>query len=133
MARAILDGVAKFGIGKTGPLSNSKWWPAAPVMQASATGRMLFGENANRNNSLAKKTPAIGVPNMAAIPAVAPAANNTFRSFDVILNICPIVDPSAPPVAIIGPSAPKGPPVPIAMAEEIGFKKVIEGLIRLWF
>jgi len=28
---------------------------------------------------------------------------------------------------MIGPSAPNGPPVPIAIAEEIGFRKVIRG------
>ncbi len=35
---------------------------------------------------------------------------------------CPRVEPKAPPVAIIGPSAPKGPPVPIEMAADSGFK-----------
>ena len=39
----------------------------------------------------------------------------------------PTNEPSAPPVAMIGPSAPNGPPVPIAIAEEIGFRKVIRG------
>ena len=44
----------------------------------------------------------------------------------------PVVDPSAPPVAMIGPSAPNGPPVPMAIADESGFKKINRGWIRLW-
>ena len=69
---------------------------------------------------------------MADIPAVAPAARITLRSLAVIFNNWPRVDPKAPPVAIIGPSAPKGPPVPIAIADDMGFKNVIEGFILLW-
>ena len=42
-----------------------------------------------------------------------------------------MVEPNAPPVAIIGPSAPNGPPVPIAIADDMGFNKVIDGLILL--
>lgn len=86
-------------------------------MQASATGKIAFGENSKSNNSIARKTAAIGVPNMDDIPAVAPAARITFRSLGVILNNWPMVEPNAPPVAIIGPSAPKGPPEPMAMAD----------------
>ncbi len=70
---------------------------------------------------------------MAAIPAVAPAAKIILRSLAVTLNNCPMVEPSAPPVAIIGPSAPNGPPVPMAMADDIGFSRVMEGLILLSF
>ena len=40
-------------------------------------------------------------------------------------------EPSAPPVAMIGPSAPNGPPVPIAMADESGLKTVTRGEMRL--
>ena len=80
---------------------------AAPVTQANATGIIERGENSNNNNSIANKTAAIGVPNIAAMPAVAPAANITFLSLGVIFIICPATEPNAPPVAIIGPSAPK--------------------------
>ena len=34
---------------------------------------------------------------------------------------CPSSDPSAPPVTMIGPSAPNGPPVPMATAADVGF------------
>ena len=44
---------------------------------------------------------------------------------------CPTSEPSAPPVAMIGPSAPNGPPVPMAIAAEIGFRKVMRGAMRL--
>jgi len=62
---------------------------------------------------------------IADIPAVAPAVSITFLSLAVMCIICPATEPNAPPVAIIGPSAPNGPPVPIEIAEEIGFKNVI--------
>jgi hypothetical protein len=65
------------------------------------------------------------------MPAAAPAASRIFRSTAVVFNNCPTNEPSAPPVAMIGPSAPKGPPVPIAMAAESGFKNVIRGGMRL--
>ena len=118
-------------IGKTGCGPNKRKWAAAPVVQAKATGIKDLGENSNNNNSIARKIAAIGLPKVAAIPEVAPAANKIFRSLDEIRNNCPIVEPNAPPVAIIGPSAQKGPPVPMEMAAEIGFNKVIAGLIRL--
>ena len=100
-------------------------------MHASETGIIDLGENSNNNNSIARKMAAMGLPNMAAMPAVAPAASNIFLSLWVILNICPSEEPRAPPVAMMGPSAPKGPPVPIEMADDMGFKNVIEGLILL--
>ena len=40
---------------------------------------------------------------------------------------CPSNEPSAPPVAMIGPSAPNGPPVPIAIAADSGLRKVMRG------
>ena len=42
-----------------------------------------------------------------------------------------MMDPTAPPVKMIGPSAPKGPPVPMLMALEIGFKMAKRGCTRL--
>ncbi len=74
---------------------------------------------------------AIGVPKIAVIPAAAPAASSVLRSpADTRMN-CPIAEPSAPPVAMIGPSAPNGPPVPIAIADDTGFKNVMRNGIRL--
>ena len=73
-----------------------------------------------------------GLPNIAAIPAQAPALNMIFLSAAEMCMICPVKDPNAPPVAIIGPSAPKGPPVPIEIAADKGFKIVIKGGILLF-
>src|SRR5690606_3678206 len=44
---------------------------------------------------------------------------------------CPSSDPSAPPVAMIGPSAPNGPPVPIDTAADSGLRNVTRAGIRL--
>ncbi len=38
-----------------------------------------------------------------------------------------MTEPIAPPVMIMGPSAPKGPPEPIEIAAEIGFKMASRG------
>jgi hypothetical protein len=64
---------------------------------------------------------ATGVANVADIPAAAPATNSVVRSASVTRIHCAISDPTAPPVIMIGPSAPKGPPDPMAIAAEIGF------------
>jgi hypothetical protein len=71
---------------------------------------------------MAKNIAATGVPKIADMPAVAPAASKILRSLCVIFKSCPNVEPSAPPVAMIGPSAPKGPPVPIDNADESGLR-----------
>ena len=87
--------------------------------------------NSKSNNSIARITPAIGVLNVAAIPAPAPQASSTLRSAAVVDTNCPTSDPNAPPVWMIGPSAPKGPPVPIAMAAESGFRIATFASMRL--
>ena len=69
---------------------------------------------------MARITPAIGVLKVADIPAAAPHASNTLRSAAVVEINWPTSEPNAPPVWITGPSAPNGPPVPIAIAAEIG-------------
>jgi hypothetical protein len=65
---------------------------------------------------------AIGVPNTVVMPAAAPATSSVFRSTSLVGNICAISEPMAPPVMMIGPSAPNGPSVPIAIAEDSGFR-----------
>ncbi len=69
---------------------------------------------------MAMITAAMGVLKVAAMPAAAPQARRTFRSTAVVGMICPNSDPIAPPVWMMGPSAPNGPPVPIATAVAIG-------------
>ena len=76
---------------------------------------------------MASSTAETGLPKVAAIPAAAPAASSVLRSSAVIVSNCPTSDPRAPPVAMMGPSAPNGPPVPMAIAAESGFRKVTRG------
>ena len=89
-------------------------------------------ENSNKSNSMAKTTAASGAPKVADIPAAAPADSNTLRSAGETGSTWPINDPSAPPVTMIGPSAPKGPPVPMATAADSGFASAARGEMRLW-
>jgi hypothetical protein len=70
---------------------------------------------------------ATGVAKVADIPAAAPANRSVVRSASVTCIYCGISEPTAPPVMMIGPSAPNGPPDPIAIAAETGFKNVIFG------
>ena len=44
---------------------------------------------------------------------------------------CPSSEPSAPPVTMIGPSAPNGAPEPIAIAADTGFATAVRGAMRL--
>src|SRR5438105_1477384 len=106
--------------------------PAARL-DATTSGTKARAENSNSNSSIARMTAASGVPNVAAIPAAAPHASKIFRSDGDTWITCPIKEPSAPPVTMMGPSAPNGPPVPIAIAVERGFAIAARGDIRLCF
>ena len=77
-------------------------------------------ESSNNSSSIASSTDASGAPKVAAIPAAAPEASKIFRSEGVTLIIWPTSEPIAPPVTMIGPSAPNGAPVPMAIAAESG-------------
>ena len=44
---------------------------------------------------------------------------------------CASIDPAAPAVMMIGPSAPKGPPLPMEMADDRGLSTATRGCIRL--
>ncbi len=89
------------------------------------------GRSSKSSNSTASSTAETGLPKVAAIPAAAPAASNVLRSEAVVWRSWPTSDPSAPPVAMIGPSAPNGPPVPMEMAAETGLRNVIRAGMRL--
>ena len=65
------------------------------------------------------------------MPAAAPATSRQRRSAAVRCSSCPITLPTAPPVTMIGPSAPNGPPVPMLTALEIGLSTASRGSIRL--
>ena len=63
------------------------------------------------------------------MPAAAPDASRILRSDGDTGSAWPTSDPREPPVTMIGPSAPKGAPVPIAIAAEIGFAIAVQNLL----
>src|SRR5690606_17302036 len=101
------------GIVNNGPSPSKCTLIRAAQELAIATGTRLRGFHSNKRSSTARKTAAIGVANTADIPAAAPATKRLFLSAEVRLRNCANKDPTAPPVMMIGPSAPKGPPEPI--------------------
>ena len=96
---------------------------------ASATGRKLVTLTSGSINSIANITPPIGVLNVAAIPAPAPAATRMIRLAAGILTICPKVEPSAEPIWMIGPSRPTAAPDPMDSAEARDFTTATTGRI----
>ena len=88
-------------------------------------------ENSNRSSSIASTTEASGAPKVADMPAAAPQASRILRSAGETWSTCPSSDPSAPPVTMIGPSAPNGPPVPMASAADSGLASAARGEMRL--
>ena len=80
---------------------------------------------------MASTTAASGAPNVADMPAAAPAASRILRSDGDTRMTWPSSEPIAPPVTMIGPSAPNGAPVPMAMAAEIGLAIAVRGAMRL--
>ncbi len=101
------------------------------VALARATGTKLRGFSSNSRSSTARSTEAIGAENVADMPAAAPATSNVLRSAAVRWKSCASIEPSAPPVMMIGPSAPKGPPEPMEMADDSGLSKATRGSTRL--
>ena len=91
----------------------------------------LRGFHSNSSSSTARSTAATGEAKVADMPAAAPATSSVRRSALVRWNSCAIIDPKAPPVMMMGPSAPKGPPEPMEMAEESGLRIASFGSTRL--
>jgi hypothetical protein len=98
---------------------------------AVATGSRLRGRSSNSSSSTAISTAATGVPNTAVMPDTAPATSSDLRSPPVRWKCWAISEPIAPPVMMIGPSAPNGPPLPIAMPDDSGFSTATFGDIAL--
>ena len=65
------------------------------------------------------------------IPPAAPATRRVFRSAADRWKNCAKSEAKAPPVIIIGTSAPKGPPVPMEIAEDKGLRIATFRSIRL--
>src|SRR3546814_7558339 len=95
---------------------------AAATIEAIATGRKLRGFHSNSSSSTASRMDAIGVPNTAVMPAAAPATNRVLRSDELMFSDWANSEPIAPPVMMIGPSAPNGPPVHLEIADESGLR-----------
>jgi len=91
----------------------------------------LRGFHSNSSSSTASITDATGAAKVADMPAAAPATSRVFRSALVRWKNCAISDPIAPPVMMIGPSAPKGPPEPIEIADDSGLSTATFGSTRL--
>src|SRR5580700_4753513 len=115
------------GTGNNGPNPKRYRRRTAATALANATGIRLRGFHSNKSSSTASKTDATGAAKVADIPAAAPATNSVLRSVLVKWNNCAIIDPIAPPVIMMGPSAPKGPPDPIEIADEMGFNNATFG------
>ncbi len=100
--------VAVCGIGNNTPPPRRYGRQAAATMDAIATGTKLRGFHSNSNSSTASSMAATGVPNVALMPAAAPATSSVLRSAVDRWKNCANSEPKAPPVMMIGPSAPKG-------------------------
>src|SRR4029077_15356523 len=103
-----------------GPAPSNGTRTTAATTEATATGMKLRGFHSNSSSSTASNTAAIGVTKMAAMPARGPATSSVLRSAEERWKSWATSEPTAPPVMMIGPSAPNGPPVPMEIAEETG-------------
>src|ERR1700677_471781 len=121
-ASAVPLGAATAGIENAGADPVSAMCAPRAAVLASATGMRERARYSKRRSSIASRAALTGAENVADMPAAAPA--ETRRTW-------PTNDPSAPPVAMIGPPAPKGPPVPMEIAAERGSRNVIRAGIRL--
>ena len=100
------------------------------VTEATTTAEKFLTVNSPRMISKAKRTPATGALNVAAIPPPAPQATNMRTRSSDIRSACPMVDPRAEPIWTIGPSRPADPPVPMQMDEANALITTTTGRIR---
>ena len=124
-------GTGKSGAGAMCPPSASAMRTAAAVAAAAAAGTIDRGLHSNSSSSTASRVAATGVPNTPVMPPAAPATSSVLRSVDERRTSWATSEPSAPPVRMIGPSAPKGPPLPMLITLETGLSTARRGLTRL--
>src|SRR5207247_29536 len=93
-------------------------------------GIMLRGFHSKSRSSTASSTAATGEAKVADMPAAAPATRSVFRSAAVSSKNWATRDPKAPPVMMIGPSAPNGPPLPIEMAPARAMGPTRQGAVK---
>ena len=101
------------------------------MMQATVTGIRLRGFHSNNRSSTARRMAANGVPKIPDSPAAAPATMSVLRSESERWMNWAISELKAPPVMITGPSAPNGPPEPMATEAERGLKIATRGVTAL--
>ena len=87
------------------------------VAVANATGTSVRTLTSSIRISTAKRTPPIGVLNVAAIPAPPPAATRVASCQRETPAERPAHEPNAAPIWMIGPSRPTEPPLPIEIAD----------------
>ena len=118
-------------------MANKGPWPMSGprrsvlVTTAATTGTRLRGRHSNSSSSTASSTEASGALKVAAMPAAAPATSSVLRSSADRCSVWARTEPTAPPVMMIGPSAPNGPPVPMLIAAEMGLRTATRGSTRL--
>jgi hypothetical protein len=130
-ATAPVPGAVAPGTGKMAALPSSAHRQTVAAVTAADTGIMLRGRHSNSSSSTASSTEASGALNVAAMPPAAPATSRVFLSSADSSRNCARIEPTAPPVMMIGPSAPNGPPVPIEIAAETGLSTATRGATRL--
>ncbi len=128
---AACDGVGKMGWGVSRPLFARTMRNPSAVAAAKPISTIERGLNSKANSSTPNSVAATGVPNTALMPAAAPATSSARRCAAVNGKSWPTIEPSALPVRMIGPSAPKGPPDPMLTALEMGLSTAIRGATRL--
>ena len=104
---------------------------AQAVALANATGMALRGFHSKSSSSTPISTEASGAAKVADMPAAAPATSKVRRSTLVKWKNWLTIEPMAPPVMIIGPSAPNGPPEPMEIAADNGLRIASFGCTRL--
>jgi len=119
------------GTGKIGAVPSRKPRNIVATATAATTGMKLRGRHSNSSSSTASSAAASGELKVAAIPPAAPATSKVLRSSAESRKAWARIEPMAPPVMMIGPSAPKGPPVPMLTAADTGFSTATRGATRL--
>jgi len=124
-------GRTAWATGKMGALPSSAHRTAVATSTDALTGTKLRGRHSNSSSSTASSTEDSGALKVAAIPPTAPATRRVLRSSADSRRNCARIEPTAPPVMMIGPSAPNGPPVPIEIAADTGLSTATRGWTRL--
>ena len=120
-------------MGKTGPAPSKSMRTPAAVAVASATGTIDRGRYSNSSSSMASSTADTGLPNVAAMPAAAPAASSVLRSTAVVDHDLPDQRAERPAGGDDRPLGAERPAGADGDRGASGLRNVIRGGMRLWF